>query len=103
MTVVTGRINVHTDDVGGVLLSMWCPGCDEPHTVRVDITGGWTHDGNYDAPTIAPSIRVSNIDADGNKSTQCHSFVRDGRWEFLNDCRHPLAGHTVPVPPWPRP
>ena len=25
----------------------------------------------------------------------CHSFLRDGRWEFLNDSAHHLAGQTV--------
>jgi hypothetical protein len=28
----------------------------------------------------------------------CHSFVRDGRIEFLSDCTHRLAGQTVDLP-----
>jgi len=31
----------------------------------------------------------------------CHSFIRAGRWEFLSDCAHELAGQTVPLPPIP--
>lgn len=31
----------------------------------------------------------------------CHSFVRNGHWQFLNDCAHKLAGKTVPLPPLP--
>lgn len=31
----------------------------------------------------------------------CHSFVRDGKWEFLTDSAHKLAGQTVPLPPIP--
>jgi hypothetical protein len=31
----------------------------------------------------------------------CHSFVTDGRIQFLNDCTHPLAGQTVDIPEWP--
>jgi hypothetical protein len=31
----------------------------------------------------------------------CHSFVVDGRIQFLGDCTHHLAGQTVDLPPWP--
>jgi len=31
----------------------------------------------------------------------CHSFLRAGRWEFLADSAHPLAGQTVPMEPVP--
>jgi hypothetical protein len=31
-------------------------------------------------------------------SPLCHSFVRDGRIEFLSDCTHSLAGQTVELP-----
>jgi hypothetical protein len=31
----------------------------------------------------------------------CHSFIRDGHWEFLGDCAHQLAGQTVPMVPLP--
>ena len=30
----------------------------------------------------------------------CHSFVRNGRIEFLGDCTHGLAGKTVDLPKW---
>jgi hypothetical protein len=33
----------------------------------------------------------------------CHSFLRNGRWEFLGDSQHALAGQTVdmvPLPDW---
>ena len=30
--------------------------------------------------------------------TRCHSFVREGRIEFLSDCTHALAGQTVELP-----
>jgi hypothetical protein len=33
----------------------------------------------------------------------CHSFLRAGRWEFLSDSAHHLAGQTVdmvPLPDW---
>jgi hypothetical protein len=31
----------------------------------------------------------------------CHSFLRNGQWEFLSDCAHRLAGQTVPMVPIP--
>lgn len=31
----------------------------------------------------------------------CHSYVKAGRWEFLGDCTHDLAGQTVPMVPLP--
>lgn len=31
----------------------------------------------------------------------CHSFIRNGHWEFLGDCAHSLAGQTVPMVPVP--
>lgn len=31
----------------------------------------------------------------------CHSFIRNGVWEFLQDCAHPLAGQHVPMVPLP--
>jgi hypothetical protein len=36
----------------------------------------------------------------GEKQEQrvCHSFVTDGRIQFLSDCTHELAGQTVDLP-----
>lgn len=31
----------------------------------------------------------------------CHSFLRDGVWDFLGDCAHALAGQKVPMVPVP--
>jgi hypothetical protein len=30
----------------------------------------------------------------------CHSFVTDGRIQFLTDCTHAFAGRTVDLPEW---
>ena len=106
-----------------------CPGCGgELHgpTVRllVDKPFGrnshpcWTWNGDLVKPTLAPSIRVTGyrMSAEGlamfdrgerppdgerypGAETCCHSFVRDGKIEFLSDCTHALAGQTVPLEP----
>lgn len=101
---------------GGYTL-FWCPGCGEPHAVRVrddgqNIGGAWGFNGNYERPTFSPSIlvrgkrrlteeeyeRVVAGEKVGVPDTVCHSFVRDGQIEFLSDCTHELAGKTVSVP-----
>lgn len=41
------------------------------------------------------------LDASGNPVPYtCHSFVTDGRIQFLGDCTHSLAGQTVDLPDW---
>lgn len=90
----------------GRSLWLWCPGCEDAHRVTVDAPGCWTWDGDEAAPTISPSILVSShqtFDADNNPvdTPRCHSFLRGGRWQFLTDCTHSLAGQTVPMVPLP--
>lgn len=43
-----------------------------------------------------PSVPLGRPDA--GKTHVCHSFIRDGRIEFLSDCTHALAGQTVDLP-----
>jgi hypothetical protein len=66
--------------------------------------------------TISPSIlvyerqKLINEDLEGDAlfdpsnitmTPRCHSYVRDGKIEFLNDSTHKLAGQTVPLPDMP--
>jgi hypothetical protein len=53
----------------------------------------WDFNGNLESPTLSPSILTRYNDL------VCHSFMRDGKMEFLSDCTHELAGQTVPIPP----
>ncbi len=75
-----------------------CPGCKLPHSLRVNRgeAGGdlpcWTFSGNATFPTFAPSLVVLFGDS------RCHSFIREGRIQFLADCTHALAGETVDLP-----
>ena len=86
---------------------VWCPGCECLHRFNVnrpnEVTGArWTWNGNIDSPTFSPSLVFNNVKGEG---TRCHSFLRDGVWEFLQDCTHSLAGQKVPLPdlpPWVR-
>lgn len=80
----------------------------------------WGWNGSLDAPTFTPSI----LARDGHyvpgytgecwctynekhpealvpfKCGVCHSFVTDGKIQFLPDCTHGLAGQTVEIPNW---
>lgn len=82
--------------------------------------------GNAEQPTFIPSVLVrsghyashakpddncwckynAQCVANGEESAPfacsvCHSFVTNGRIQFLNDCTHALAGQTVDLPDWP--
>jgi len=83
---------------GGVLYLFHCPGCGYSHPFEVNAPNGtgWQWNGSLDKPTFTPSLLV-------NKETPtmlCHSFVTDGKIQFLNDSFHRLAGKTVDLPDW---
>lgn len=81
-----------------------CPGCNahvlpvrpvpagEVESPSVQGKPHWDFNWNLDLPTFSPSIlsRASDL--------VCHSFVRDGRIQFLGDCTHKLANQTVDLP-----
>ena len=70
-----------------------CPGCGFGHPFNVP---RWEWNGSLDRPTFSPSLLVDKDNPEG----RCHSFVRDGKIEFLSDCFHSLAGQTVELPDW---
>ncbi|QLL11687.1 DUF6527 family protein [Pseudomonas chlororaphis] len=98
--------------------SLWfeCPGCKQMHSIQHGSGPGprWGWNGNVDTPTFTPSILVRGAQrvteeehailmAGGHVEPRpfvCHSFVTDGRIQFLGDCTHALAGHTVDLPDW---
>ena len=87
-------------DNGSVLFE--CPGCDSLHVVHLTTPGypHWAFNGNYERPTFSPSLHVSWDRISTGDKHICHSFIRDGKIEFLNDCTHSLAGKTVDIPDW---
>jgi Family of unknown function (DUF6527) len=111
---------LHTHPTGYV--SFQCPGCNDKHCIPVEGPRAWGYNGNPDKPTFTPSILVTSghyvprhkpgdqcwctwdkadqADFDDFKCTLCHSFVTDGRIQFLADCTHVLAGQTVDLPGW---
>ncbi|MBN8921582.1 MAG: hypothetical protein J0I96_00655 [Rhodanobacter sp.] len=93
--------SAHMHHAGPVLPVRWLP----PGMTESPHVGNWPHwdfDGNLERPTLAPSVLSRWDEWQGDdvppKHHVCHSFVRDGRIEFLTDCTHALAGQTVDLP-----
>ena len=73
----------------------WCPGCERTHGFSAN---RWIFNGDLEQPTVSPSILSMGSAWEG---WRCHSFITDGRIQFLDDCTHALAGQTVELPAWP--
>ena len=107
--VMTGR-----DDQGRVRgHCVFCPACKCGHfftapEFRHGLGPGWSFNGDHERPTFSPSmlVRCNTPDMPGHNpevaASVCHSFVTDGRIQFLNDCTHDLRGKTVDLPDFPR-
>jgi hypothetical protein len=72
----------------------WCLGCGYEHAFALTTEGGH-HEFNMDLknPTISPSL-LYNF----NPEKICHSFIKEGKIEYLNDCWHHMKGQTVELP-----
>lgn len=70
-----------------------CPRCDDVHVFNAS-THNWNR--NYTNPTLSPSVLVTGFNKD--VQIRCHSFVKDGYIQFLDDCSHDKAGTTVELP-----
>jgi len=80
-------------------LSFWCPGCKHPHAIPFinapqGAPGLWAYDGKKECPTITPSLRVM---AGSSEESQCHVVVTSGILNYCSDCKHSLAGKSVPM------
>lgn len=79
----------------------WCPGCEEMHVLPWK-RGGWTFDGNVDAPTFTPSFKHTwTRGDDGGVEHVCHYVLTAGVLNFCADSTHALAGKSVPLPDLP--
>lgn len=78
-----------------------CPGCGYDHPFHTDPAHhpthrSWTWNGSIELPTISPSLLIFK----DVPSRRCHSYIKDGKIQFLPDCFHSLKGQTVDLPDW---
>ena len=98
------RVKRITNSTGGHYGHVfYCPGCQGEHVITtLPHPNGWTFNGNEEKPTFTPSILVHAgrkwVDGGAIDTPRCHSFVTDGRIQFLGDSTHALAGQTVDLP-----
>lgn len=80
-------------DMGSGRFAFQCPGC---HGGHMFVVPRWNWNGNYEKPTVQPSINCNKDDP----KTNCHSNVNDGMIKFEPDSYHELKGQTVEIPDW---
>lgn len=85
----------------------WCLGCEEAHQIDME---KWEFNGDFEKPTFSPSY-LTWLDPNPKAGPEpkwkkyrdgfkCHSFIKEGKIEYLSDCTHKLAGQTVDLPEW---
>jgi hypothetical protein len=75
-------------------LAFICPACKENEGTGLHILSvnseekkpSWNWDGFIETPTLEPSILTRGADG-----FVCHSYLRDGKFEFLSDCTHSMV------------
>jgi hypothetical protein len=114
-----GRLSAKLRSIEGGRIGFWCPGCEEMHVIRVGEGGGWGYNGDPERPTFTPSVLVTSghfapgwagpncwctyyaehpEEKPDFVCSRCHTFVTDGRIQFLSDCTHALVGLTIELP-----
>jgi len=80
----------------GGMVAFYCKGCKQYHgiTVEGEKHPKWDFNRDFEKPTFSPSIMVE-IGHYPEPSDICHSFVNDGKIQYLSDCTHELAGQTI--------
>lgn len=111
------RTKIFDKDFGHYIIN--CPGCKSQHVIAVDkpFSNGakWGFNGNLELPTFTPSLLIRTGKYAGGEewykglkeeqrkfvdehSEVCHSFITNGRIQYLGDCTHSLANQTIDLP-----
>jgi len=69
-----------------------CTACKRSHAFDDKI---WTFNDDYEFPTFTPSMLSRHQKSDDSEKVVCHSFVTDGKIQYLSDCTHKFAGQTL--------
>jgi hypothetical protein len=72
--------------------SFWCPGCERYHGIdpkkwKITVVEG--------LPTVQPSILGEYYNWKYKKEIRCHSYIKNGKIQYLGDCGHNLKNRTV--------
>lgn len=106
------HVNINTEaDLTYVFV---CPACGNCHRIRARGSNPiWAITGVAEnMPTASPSLMVRGTmpitDAEQAKIMcgepfepvpyRCHSYIKDGKIQYLGDCTHKFAGQTVDIP-----
>lgn len=101
MSRINDRLRAVDHGNGRRGLGYWCQGCEAYHSIVTEGAGAWGFNGNHDAPTFTPSVLTTYEHGPKRIKHVCHTFITDGRVQFLGDCTHALAGQTHDLPPLP--
>lgn len=96
-----------------VAYSIKCLGCGCTHEIPI-VEGThyskakWGFNNNLEKPTFTPSLHIRTgkyadpnyIDPVDwpNASKVCHSFITDGKIQYLGDCTHEYVNKTIELP-----
>lgn len=67
-----------------------CRGCGHVHAMAPHVH---SFNNDFDKPTFSPSL-LQNF----NPDKVCHSFVTNGKIQYLGDCFHELKNQTIDLP-----
>ncbi len=71
-----------------------CLGCECFHFFKIVEDGGkHTFNKDMDNPTVTPSLLC-----DWQGVPKCHSYIKNGKVQYLSDCEHKYAGLTIDLP-----
>jgi hypothetical protein len=89
---------------------IYCVGCRGHHSLRIrmpekpteqeladlknNVHGLWTFNGDLEKPTFRASLLIGK----SWPGHRCHSFITEGKIQYLDDCDHELKGKTISLP-----
>lgn len=101
MKLIHGEGYIPCDAQEATHVQLHCPGPFPNRCIPVQLkgtragTGNWSWNGDTEKPTLKPSINTSADFGEQRERKVCHSFVNDGKIQFLGDCTHEFAGQTL--------
>jgi hypothetical protein len=97
--------------------TFYCPGCECHHQIWTSEAKGksfcWTWNGSIESPTFRASLLVQYhkwtppVTSENHEEWKknpweqkqvehiCHSYITEGKIEYLSDCTHDLKGQTI--------